>query len=270
MARDFEVVKGVRTGSENDEVEIDVGLESSVNAAFQIARPEIVLLFAALSDIDQCERRPEAAKAVNVGGAGHVVKACRRTKARLLYTSSAAVFDGEKHGYREQDPLSPTSVYGRTKAKAEEIVLGLGTSALILRIALALGFAGEAGTNALMDKMEKCLADGETVELPDYEMRNPIDAETFCRFTLELLNQPDIHGIFHLGASEPISRYELGLRLAARMGYGGLVRPQQHPDPKRAPRGRDHFLLPDKIAGVCSTAIPTCDQVIERCFDGFA
>jgi hypothetical protein len=36
--------------------------------------------------------------------------------------------------------------------------------------------------------------------------------------------------------------------------------------PGRAPRGEDHFLLTDKIHGVCNFEIPSCDQVIERCF----
>ena len=32
------------------------------------------------------------------------------------------VFDGGRHGYTEEDPPSPVSVYGETKARAESIV----------------------------------------------------------------------------------------------------------------------------------------------------
>jgi hypothetical protein len=36
--------------------------------------------------------------------------------------------------------------------------------------------------------------------------------------------------------------------------------------PGRAPRGADHFLLTNKIKAICKNAIPTCSEVIERCF----
>ncbi|HTC48530.1 MAG TPA: NAD(P)-dependent oxidoreductase [Candidatus Aquilonibacter sp.] len=271
MASSFEVIKGVRKPVEEvDEIEIDITQQSSVDHAFEQVRPKIVLLLAAISDIDQCEQNPEEATAVNVRGAEHVVNACRRANARLLYTSTGAVFDGKKHGYTEEDMLSPISVYGKTKAQAEAKVLELGSSAIIVRIALAIGFAGENDADAVLDKMAKRLKAGETVELPTFEQRNPIDAVTLSHFFTELLLQPTTHGIFHAGAREPVSRYELGRKLAARMGYPNLVQPQQQPIKDRAPRGPDHYLLPNKLAGICSTPIPTCDQVIERCFDGVA
>jgi dTDP-4-dehydrorhamnose reductase len=281
MAADFDVIKGVRASAEKalaekmpaqevDEIGIDITQPGSVNRAFEQAKPEIVLLLAAISDIDQCEQNPEEAIAVNVRGAEHVVNACRRINARLLFTSTGAVFDGRKHGYTEEDMPSPISVYGKTKTQAEAKVLELGWSAIIVRIALAIGFAVENGTNAVLDKMAKRLKAGETIELPTFEQRNPIDAGTLSRFFIELLQQPETHGIFHAGAQEPVSRYELGRKLAARMGYPGLVQPQQQPIKGRAPRGPDHYLLPNKLAGICTTPIPTCDQVIERCFDGVA
>jgi dTDP-4-dehydrorhamnose reductase len=244
--------------------------DASVKAAFQMTKPDVVLLFAAMSDIDRCEQSPEEAFAVNVRGAEHVANACVRANARLLFTSSAAVFDGTKHGYCEDSAPNPVSVYGKTKAQAETVVQALASSGIVVRIALALGFAGRAGTNALLDNLAKRWAAGEAVALPTFEYRNPIDGCTFSRFILELLNKLEACGIFHVGSTEPISRYELGLKLATRMGYSGLVRPQWEPTRGRAPRGPDHFLLTDKIRAVCTTTIPTYEQVIERCFDGAA
>jgi dTDP-4-dehydrorhamnose reductase len=276
MAADFDVIQGVRAPAEKKsarqvaEIGIDITQPGSVNHAFEQTKPEIVLLLAAISDIDQCEQNPEGAIAVNIRGVEHVVNACRRANVRLLFTSTGAVFDGMKHGYIEEDMPSPISVYGKTKTQAEAKVLELGSSAIVVRIALAIGFAGENGANAVLDKMAKRLKAGETVELPTFEQRNPIDAGTLSRFFMELLQQPETHGIFHAGAQEPVSRYELGRKLAARMGYPGLVQPQQQPIKGRAPRGPDHYLLPNKLAGICTTSIPTCDQVIERCFDGVA
>jgi dTDP-4-dehydrorhamnose reductase len=252
-------------------VSVDITSAASVSAAFDGTEPDAVILLAAISDIDQCELRPELAEAVNVCGAANVVKACLRMGARLLFTSSAAVFDGTQHGYRESDWPTPVSVYGRTKARAEELIAKELPAAVILRLSLVVGFAEGTGTNAMLNKFAARLRSGEVVLLPDFEYRNPIDARTLSDIIVELLSGESAAGIFHVGATEAISRFELGVRLAERMGYSSQrIAPQTEPPPGRAPRGLDHFLLPERIAAVCRTRVPTCDEVIERAIDGTA
>lgn len=250
-------------------VTIDVTSAGSVDAGFQQSAPNAVALLAGISDIDQCEARPDLAEAVNVGGAAHVAEACTRIGASLLFISSAAVFDGAKHGYRESDSPTPVSVYGRSKANAEELIATMLPAAVVLRLALVIGFAEGSGTNAMLNKFAAKLRAGETVLLPDFEDRNPIDAGTLSDFIVELLCRGGAAGVFHLGASESISRFELGVRLAARMDFHGhLVQPQTKPLPGRAPRGLDHFLLTDKIRTTCRTPVPSCEEVIERAIHG--
>ncbi len=264
----FDVVKGSRNRPEQrDEVEIDIREQRSVNAAFRAGRPDFVLLLAAISDIDRCEQFPEEARAVNQRGAEHVVEACAGSNARLVFTSTGAVFDGLRHGYKEDDPVSPVSVYGETKVAAESAVLAL-EGAIVVRIALALGFASRHGTNALLDNLKQRWASGQTVALPVFEQRNPIDALGCSCFMLDLLKKPDTRGIFHVGSADSITRYDLGVKLASRMGYNGKVEPQREAIPGRAPRGPDHYLLTDKLRTISAIPIPTCDEVIERCFDG--
>jgi dTDP-4-dehydrorhamnose reductase len=250
------------------DVAIDITNEESVRAVFERVAPDTVLLFAAISDIDRCQANPELANAINVRGAEHVACACARSNARLLYTSSAAVFDGTRHGYREDDQPTPVSVYGETKARAESIIAAAAPSAIILRLALVLGLAGRTGTNSLVDNLGEKWKTGRPVALPVFEYRNPIDAPTLARFIMELLGR-GAHGVYHLGSREAISRFDLGLKLAERMGYPGeLVQPQTEPAPGRAPRGLDHFLLTDKIAAATAIPVPSCDEVIERCLNG--
>ena len=229
----------------------------------------MVVLLAAISDIDACESRPELAEEINVRGTARVVEACARIGARLLFTSSAAVFDGTRHGYGETDAPTPLSVYGRTKARAEQLISQALPSAIVLRLALVVGFARGQGTNAMLNKLAEKLRAGQSVTFPDFEHRNPIDAGTLTDFMLELLQTPGAGGIYHVGASQPISRFELGVKLAGRMGLPrDLIKPQTAPLPGRAPRGLDHFLLTERIRATCRTPVPTCDEVIERALYG--
>jgi dTDP-4-dehydrorhamnose reductase len=251
-------------------IAIDVTSASSVDAGFVRSAPDVVVLLAALSDIDDCERRPEIAEAVNVRGAAHVAEACRRNGAKLVFTSSAAVFDGRKHGYCEFDPPTPGSVYGATKARAEKLISQTLPAALVVRLALVLGFAEGAGTNAMLNKFAAKLSGGESVSFPDFEYRNPIDAGTLSHFLLELIGG-GASGILHIGATESISRFELGVKLARELGYrDALVRRQTEPLPGRAPRGLDHFLLTDRLHDMCRTKVPSCKEVIEKAIHGSA
>jgi dTDP-4-dehydrorhamnose reductase len=264
----FEVIRGERRANgEPGTVHLDISDVASVDRAFADVRPDCVLLLAAMSDIDWCEAWPERAFAANARGAENVANACAQSNARLLFTSSAAVFDGKKHGYSEQDRTSPLSVYGKTKAWAENAVKTLLPASIILRFGLVLGFAHKSGTNAMLDNIFQKWKAGETVHFPIREMRNPIDAQSLSAIMIGMLSNSELSGVYHVGSSDSISRYELGKRLAARAGVSpSLVRPQDSPTPGRAPRGEDHFLLTDKIHNVCHVETVSSDQVIERCF----
>jgi dTDP-4-dehydrorhamnose reductase len=267
LAEEYDVIPANRIlEGRPGEVLMDVKDVGSVKSAFRLARPNVVVLLAAHSDIDYCERFPEEARAVNANGAEYVAEASADSNVRLVFTSTGAVFDGKKHGYTETDEVSPVSVYGETKARAEEAALRLGSSAIVLRIALALGFTKNPARSAVLDNLKSKLAAGENVAMPAFEWRNPIDGGTFARFVADLLRDSANAGIFHVGSQDSQSRYEIGVKLAARMGYAGRVIPQNEPIPGRAPRGADHYLLTDKLQKTCATPIPTCDQVIERCF----
>lgn len=268
-ANRFEVFSGDLLAPASDrELRMDITDPASVRRAFEVVRPALVALAAAVSDIDLCELEKERAAAVNVTGTEHVVGECARIGARLLFTSSAAVFDGTRHGYTEEDPPTPVSFYGQTKARAEAAITATLPEAVIVRMALVLGFAAGRATNALLNRLAESLRAGRPVRVPDDEYRNPIDAGTLSRFMVELAGNPDAAGIFHIGASDSLDRFELVSRLAGKMGYSrDLVIPQRGPVPGRAPRGADHFLLTGRVRAFCRTPIPSCDQVIERCLD---
>jgi dTDP-4-dehydrorhamnose reductase len=237
----------------------------SVRAAFDEARPQVAVLAAAIADIDRCEKQPDLAWSVNVGGVENVAKECARAGVRLLFTSSGAIFDGTAEQYSEADPPTPLSVYAKTKAAAERAALKIVPSAVILRLSMALGYSVEGGTNASLDVLEAALRSGNSVYAPAEEYRNAIDVETLSRWILDLACAPEATGIFHLGSSDAMSRYEIVSRLAEAMGYSqDLVIARASP-PGRAPRGRRQLLAPARIKEHSAVPVPTCMQAIERC-----
>jgi dTDP-4-dehydrorhamnose reductase len=262
----YDVIRGDRSceGDETD-VAIDITDIASVRKAFVEARPDAVLLLAAISDIDRCQRDRELAIAVNLHGAENIANECARAGARLLFASTGAVFDGLKHGYSEEDEVSPVSIYGETKAHAEAVVQALVPTALIARLSLVLGRTEKLGTNSLLDSMMRRWNAGEVISASVLESRNPIDAPTLSQWMLELLSDHRTSGIFHMGATDSMTRYELAQAIAERLHLSpDLVQPELQPAAGRAPRGADHLLLTAKISKACATQPPSCQKVIER------
>jgi dTDP-4-dehydrorhamnose reductase len=262
----FEVFQAARkTPQTLNWLSVDITDRASVDAAFDAVRPQNVTLLAALSDIDRCQREPDLAQSINVDGARNVAEACARCGARLVYTSTDAVFDGICGYYREDDPPSPPNYYGETKARAERIVEDLVPDALILRLSLVLGTSTRGTRNSYLEKVVANLRAGNEIISPTYEYRNPLDADTLGEFMLELSTNREARGIFHAGASDKISRFNLALAIARHLGADErLIVPQIEPVAGRAPRGRDDFLATDRLAATCQTPIPNCQQALAR------
>ena len=250
---------------------IDITSAESVRSVFESARPQIVVLAAAISDIDRCEDSPDRAAQVNVEGAIHVVRECALRGARLIFTSSGAVFDGTREEYRESDPVSPISVYGRTKAEAEAALAAILPSTVVLRLSLVLGYASTHNSNSLLNKLRDAFAWGARVRASTLEQRNAIDVATLNQFILKLAAMPDCAGVFHVGSDQALSRYEITRALAEKMGFDpALVEAETNAPAGRAPRGLRHHLIADKISAACGIAIPTSDAVFERCLYAIA
>jgi dTDP-4-dehydrorhamnose reductase len=268
----FDVFCGARNISADERsVAIDITDPASVRAAFERARPEFVTHLAALSDIDRAERERELTEQINYQGALNVARECERAGARLIYSSTDAVFDGTRHIYFEHDPPTPVNWYGQTKARAEQEISQLLPSAAIVRFSLVLGRSALPGGNSYLEKVARNLQAGNPIVTPTFEFRNPIDVATLCEFLLELTPNRDATGMFHIGATDKMSRYELACRIAERLGGNvALIVPQTEPVAGRAPRGRDDFLVTDRLRQFCRTPVPNCQQVIERALDGAA
>ncbi|WP_432560096.1 sugar nucleotide-binding protein [Granulicoccus sp. GXG6511] len=77
---------------------------------------------AAYTAVDAAEAERAAAWAVNVTGVRKLVGIAREHRATLVHVSSDYVFDGTQEVHTEEEPLSPLSFYGVTKAAGDELV----------------------------------------------------------------------------------------------------------------------------------------------------
>jgi dTDP-4-dehydrorhamnose reductase len=192
-------------------------------------RPDVVIDAAALSRGSDCERDPGLARELNEELPGLASELCRARGVRFLHVSTDLVFGGappRAARYREDDPPSPLSAYGASKAAGEARVLAADPAALVVRLPLLWGDSFGRGLGA-SDALAAALTRGETPRLFVDEHRTPLDAENAARALLELA-QGTQTGLLHVAGPERVSRYELASLLLD--GPAEYIRPAHRAD----------------------------------------
>jgi dTDP-4-dehydrorhamnose reductase len=114
----------------------DLAIPGSVAAAVRAARPELVISAAAYTAVDKAEQEPDLARRINAEAAGEIAEAAAAVGAPLIHVSTDYVFGGTGDApMREDEPIAPLGVYGRTKAEGEAAVRAGQDDHLILRTA---------------------------------------------------------------------------------------------------------------------------------------
>jgi dTDP-4-dehydrorhamnose reductase len=132
----YEVIAGSRA-------EIDINRPEDLHSYLQSVLPDVVINCAAYTAVDKAESEHEKAFAVNRDGAANLAEACREHRIPLLHVSTDYVFDGTgDHPYREDDPVNPMGVYGKSKLLGEEAIRSTYDKHLIVRTSWLFGAHG--------------------------------------------------------------------------------------------------------------------------------
>jgi dTDP-4-dehydrorhamnose reductase len=113
---------------------MDITDRNSIETVISQYRPWAIINPAGYVNVDKAENETEKCFASNVDGAVNLARVCRDNGIKLVNFSSDLVFDGNApSGYVESNPVSPISVYGKSKADCEEQVLSIYPHSLMIR-----------------------------------------------------------------------------------------------------------------------------------------
>jgi dTDP-4-dehydrorhamnose reductase len=244
----------------------DLGDGRSVESALLGFRAEAVLHAGALTDVDGCERDPELAWRVNVGGTEQVARACRTLSARLVAVSTDYVFDGTRGGYMEEDVPNPRGAYARSKRCGEEAALLLAPNVAVARVAVV--YSGRRGAKATFaTQVVEKLSRGEPVKAFSDQVVSPTLAESAAAMVAELLLEHDYRGILHTAGATALTRVEFAQRVAKRFGLRGNIVPVKTAEVKLlAPRPLDSSLRVERARTMLRARPLDIDEALERFF----
>jgi dTDP-4-dehydrorhamnose reductase len=245
--------------------DLDLTRFDDVARLFEAEHPSAVIHCAALSRNPDCEANPALARRINVEATAHLAELAAAIP--FIFFSTDLVFDGEKGCYREDDPLNPLSVYGETKANAEQAVRQNPLHAIV-RISLTGGISpkGDRGFN---EEMKNAWRAGKTLNLFTDEFRCPAPATIVARAIWDLL-QKGAAGVFHLCGAEKLSRYEIGRLLAeAHPELRAKIQPGSRNEYQGPPRPRDTSMDCSKIQRLLSFPPPRFSEWLRADATGF-
>jgi|TARA_B110000438_G_scaffold2361_1_gene2455 dTDP-4-dehydrorhamnose reductase len=194
---------------------LDITNKKSTIDYIKKLKPNIVIHCAALANVDLCEEDKKLADKINVEGCKNIVESCKMTDSKLIFISTSFVFDGKKKEYFEKDKTSPSTYYGYTKVKGEEIIKKSGLSYLILRIDQPYCWIEDnQRMNSVLRVIETLKRKEILYEIEDW-YNTPTYVPDLVFATLKLIKN-NSNGIFHVVGSDFINRYDWSMYVAKK------------------------------------------------------
>jgi dTDP-4-dehydrorhamnose reductase len=107
-----------------------INLSSKAKFSFQ-EEYSTAILCAGNSNVLECRNDPIGTRMINLDGTINLARYLETQGAQIIFMSSDKVFSGGNGNRSPEDPVDPTTEYGRQKAEAEEEILKLENAAVL-------------------------------------------------------------------------------------------------------------------------------------------
>ena len=214
------------------DLSIDDG--AAVERVVRRERPDWIVNCAAYTQVDRAEAEPEAAHRTNAVGPAHLASAARQVGARLLHISTDYIFDGRAtEPYREDAPVGPLSVYGRSKLAGEQAVRDILPHAhVILRTQWLFGVGGPNFVATIL----RLARERSTLQVVNDQHGRPTYAADLAAALWELIAR-DARGTVHCANEGVATWFDVATAAVAAAGVRTTVVPCSTGEmPRPAPR----------------------------------
>jgi dTDP-4-dehydrorhamnose reductase len=174
-------------------------------------RPNVVINCAVIG-VDECERDPALAEAINVYGPQFIAMATTEIDADFLHFSTNYVFKGESLGrtpYTIDDEPHPINVYGSTKVAGEQAVQKASPRCYVIRSSWIYG----GGKENFLSSVHRNLLGGKRIRAIVDLWASTTYVDDLTRRVSEILARRH-YGIYHIVNSGVCSYYEFALEAA--------------------------------------------------------
>jgi dTDP-4-dehydrorhamnose reductase len=254
--------------------ELDLLVPDTVYPALASLDPDVVVSAAAYTAVDQAEKEPDTAMAINAKGAGAVANAARQLGVPLIHLSTDYVFDGNKATpYVEDDPVAPANVYGASKLAGEQVVAEATPDHAIIRTAWVYSPYGKNFVRTMLALAQnrdeiRIVADQQGCPTCAHDI-----AVAIVAIAQNLLDRPrdqHLRGIFHLACTGDTTWAEFASAIFDWLRLHGKKAPAvksittaEYPTPARRPA--NSRLDCGKLAKIHGVRLPPWRTSLDHC-----
>lgn len=229
---------------------------------------DYIINCAAYTAVDKAEEEKQKCEQINHLAVKNIAEAALSVGARVFHISTDYVFDGcSSVPYKENDAVSPISVYGKTKLLGEKELLRLSpNNVLIVRTAWLYS---EYGKN-FMKTMLRLAKERTDLSIVFDQVGTPTCAYDLASALLSILDQSIkghfVPGIYHYSNEGVCSWYDFALKIMNMSGLSVNVIPIESDDyPTKANRPHFSVLNKRRIKSVYHLDIPHWEQSLALC-----
>lgn len=184
---------------------------------------------AAYTAVDKAETDTETAWAVNANAPSVLAEEAAKLGIPFIQVSTDYVFDGEKDSpYVETDRLNPLSVYGKTKAFAEEAIASHCTRYAVVRTSWVLSADGANFLNTML----RLGTERSGITVVNDQIGCPSSANDIAAALLTVASDlGDRSGIWHFVNAGTTNWFDLACHIFAEAERNGMTIPVVTPIP---------------------------------------
>lgn len=168
---------------------------------------------AAMTHVDECEKKRSEAYKVNVEAVKHISDLCKSCGTFLVQLSTDFVFNGQNGPYAENDIPNPVNYYGYTKWEAEQYLIQHNPDSAIVRTILVYGRGQGLTKKNIVEVIIERLKNSMPLLLVNDQYRMPTYVPDLAKACIEVALRR-LKGIYHVSGEEGMSIYEMGLKIA--------------------------------------------------------
>ena len=194
---------------------LDLTSPDGIIKVVESTKPDVIIHLAAMTNVDQCEIEKEMALKINAKSTAILSEQATKHGAFLVYVSTDYVFDGEKGMKIESDTPNPIGYYGKSKLEGEIAVHDLASNRCIVRTSTPFGIHPTRKSFPLF--VAENLQAKKVISVITDQYTSPTYVPNLSRMLIEISSKK-IQGIFHLAGATRISRYDMAMMVAEKLG----------------------------------------------------
>ncbi|MBS1001677.1 dTDP-4-dehydrorhamnose reductase [Acetobacter persici] len=253
--------------------DFDFDKPETIAATLNAIKPVAVVNAAAWTAVDLAESEQDGAARANATGPEELARLCAEHGIPLIHVSTDYVFSGDKGApYVETDPVSPETVYGRTKAEGESKVLAANPKTIVLRTSWVYSAHGKNFVRTMINAGAK----NPALKVVGDQKGNPTSSDDLADAILSILAviekdgwKDSFAGIYHACGTGETTWHGLAvaaLKDAATHGQTmpdvTAIRTQDWPTPAKRPA--DSRMDNSKLTRVFGVTMPAWQESVRK------